>query len=444
MPIQVGQNKFGVIVTPSWLSPFAENVRGVFFEDTNLIRRLSLFAAMLVLSLGFMSCSEETANETGLILLPDEAIGGLPVDIDLGGAITALEEEGAIPEKSVWIYTYVGNMSDYDLTTLMAYSVDIPDDATIHEATLQLYAAKVLKSGQVPFSVHLLDGDYTYDQTTELFQEGWAAWEDGVNYDDRIVAQTVYDPAGYDTLSTSDTLTLILDKDLLYEHFAAAQNGIMSFAIVNDGASEAAVGFISDNMDASLAIASRLQILYSEAGSGDTLLVDRRVHEDATLAKYNGTVPQDLLVVGENPARQVFFNYDFSSIPKAATINKAELILKLERTVVLDSLVAVSFTTDNPEFTSTSGLSSSKTTRIPTGAEEINLDVTSTVQSMILDRSLGEDVGYLGLGIYSNLSLGGYFTIYPPTYPDSTMRPQLKVTYSAAAGAPFPLRSDNE
>ena len=399
---------------------------------------------MLAGFLGLLSCTEETSSEIGLILLPDSTIGDLPRPIDLGGAITAQEETGAIPEKSVWIYTYVGNMNDYDLTTLMAFSASVPDGATIHEATLQLYAYRVLKDGQIPFSIHFLDGDYTYDEMTELVQDGWAVWEDGIKYDERIVAETIYDPAGYDTLSTSDTLTLVLNKDLLAEHFADIQNGILSLAIVHDGASEAAVGFISDNMDASLAIASRLQILYSEAGSSDTLLVDRRVHEDATLAKYNGTLPDGLLVVGENPASQVFFSYDFSSIPKAATINKAELTLKIERTVVLDSLVAVTFTTDNPEFTSTAALSSSAITRIPTGAEEISLDVTSTVQSMILSRSRGQDVGYLGLGIYSNLSLGGYFTIYPPTYPDSAMRPQLKLTYSSPAGAPFPLRSENE
>ena len=79
---------------------------------------------------------------------------------------------------------------NYDLTTLMAYSASLPEGATIYEATLQLYAYRVLKKGQVPFSVHLLNGDYTYDQMTELVQEGWAAWEDGIKYDERILAET--------------------------------------------------------------------------------------------------------------------------------------------------------------------------------------------------------------------------------------------------------------
>jgi hypothetical protein len=143
----------------------------------------------------------------------------------------------------------------------------------------------------------------------------------------------------------------------------------------------------------------------------------------------------ELMYAQSGVSYRSFLTFDFSSIPRGAIINQAQLVLNFSPATSLlnrftsDSTVAahaVLSATDNTKFELQGTLATSS---IATGATRFVFDIRRQVQYWIKDQSLNNGLLFRTVN-RSEFSSFDLFTFYNQTAQDPTKRPQLTVKYT--------------
>jgi len=391
--------------------------------------KFKLWLSLLLVSL--MGCAEQTENDLGVIMLPSDAVGRLPVRLEMRNALEGVSVRGEVAGKGTQAYVYVGRTNKYELRTLLTFKLDLPEELELVSASLQFYV--VGTSGQVPItlSVHKLTEDFTEEEVTwEQAAVGRPWIMPGGDYESTPLGSAVYHVGSFDTVRV---VTVNLDLEVLKAHLTGPDRTQLTLVVLSEE-EDVFVKLLAREAAPTQPVATRLNVIYSTAGSAEQLLLERRAWKDATIAYYQGTINEDHLVVGELPASQVFFSYDFHDIPVEATVNQALLHLTLSGGAVVDSFLIAAFPANEPGYAKPEGVYLSG---LKIGALESDsvlvLDITPTIQGIFL-----ENYGYLGLAGSGIAVPAGFVEFYPETWPDSLKRPYLIMVYSEPSEAPLP------
>ena len=392
------------------------------------------FKLWLYLSLiSVMGCSEQTENDLGTIMLPSDAVGRLPVRIEMHDALEGVSVQGETAGKGTRTMAYVGRTKQYELRTVLTFRPDVPEELEVIAANLQLYVVSTGGEGPITLSVQKLTTDFTEEEVTWAQAAVGRPWMmQGGDYESTPLGSAVYQGGIF------DTVTVNLDPEVLKAHLTGPDRTQLPLIVLGEG-EDVFVKLLAREVVPTQPVAARLNIIYSEAGSTEQLLRERRPWKDATIAHYQGTINEDRLVVGELPPSQVFFSYDFHDIPVEATVNQALLHLSVSGGAVVDSFLITAFAANQASYVDIEGdlLSVSGT-----GASEndsvLVLDITRTIQMLLLQAQFGEAPGYLGLASTGTEVSAGFMEFYPDTGPDTLLRPYLIMVYSEPSKAPLP------
>ena len=388
--------------------------------------KFKLWLSLLLVSL--MGCAEQTENDLGTIMLPSDAVGRLPVRFEMRDALEGVSVQGEPAGKGTQTMVYVGRTKQYELRTLLTFKLDLPEELELVSASLQFYV--VGTSGQVPItlSAHKLTADFTEEEATWEQAAAGRPWiTPGGDYESILVGSVVYQGGSF------DTITVNLDLEVLKDHLTGPDRSQLPLVVLSEG-EDVFVKLLAREIAPTQPVASRLNVIFRIKDSADDLLLERRAWKDATIAHYQGTINEDYLVVGELPASQVFFSYDFSELPAQATVNQALLHLSVSGGAVVDSFLLAAFPANEPGYAKPEGvyLSGLKIGAIESDSVLV-LDITPTIQGIFL-----ENYGYLGLAGSGIAVPAGFVEFYRETWPDSLKRPYLIVVYSEPSEAPLP------
>jgi hypothetical protein len=396
--------------------------------------RFLKFKLWLYLSLiSVMGCAEQTKNDLGTIMLPSDAVGRLPVRLEMRDALEGVSVQGEPAGKGTRTMVYVGRTKQYELRTVLTFRPDVPEELEVIAANLQLYVVSTGGDGPITLSVHKLTTDFTEEEVTWAQAAVGRPWMmQGGDYESTPLGSAVYQGGSY------DTVTVNLDPEVLKAHLTGPDRTQLPLMVLSEE-QEVLVRLLAREVAPAQPVAARLNVIYSEAGSTEQLLRERRAWKDATIAHYQGQLSPDYLVVGELPSSQVFFSYDFHDIPVEATVNQALLHLSVSGGAVVDSFLITAFAANQASYVeiegdllSVSGAGASENDSV------LVLDITRTIQMMLLQAQFGEAPGYLGLASTGTAVPAGFLEFYPDTWPDSLLKPYLIMVYSEPSKAPLP------
>ncbi|MEA2064159.1 MAG: hypothetical protein U9P14_10705, partial [Gemmatimonadota bacterium] len=298
---------------------------------------------------------------------------------------------------------------------------------------LQVYVLSTRGEGPVDISVHRLSRDFIEEEVTwekAADAENWSS--PGGDYESAALGSAEYEGGSYDTVSVDLDIQVL--QDLL-------DGGGESLSLVLlSSQEEVVIRMLAGEIDEQQPIASLLSVVFSpEPGSSDTLLFERRAADDATIVHYEGQVSTDRLVVGELPASQVFFSFDFSGLPSGAMVNQALLHLSVSGGAVVDSFLVTAFATDNAEYYEGQGdLLTVRRGGTTENDSVLVLDLTRTVQLIFLQEHLGQGVKYFGLASSSTTVPAGFLEFYPDSWPESRLCPYMEMVYTLPGDSPLP------
>ena len=381
------------------------------------------------------SCTERTENDLGVIMLPTDAAGSLPARLEMRRALEGVSIQGELTGKGNQSIVYVGRTKQYELRTLLDFRLDLPEELELVAANVQFYVIRAGGEGEEPITLSMY-------KLTEDFTEGEATWEQaavgrpwmtpGGDYLSDSLGSAVFQGGDYDTVSVN------LDLGTLEAHLAGPDRAQLPLVVLSEQ-EDVFVKLLAREAAPESPVASRLNVIFTTTGSTEQLLLERRPLKDATIANYQGQLNPDRLMVGEIPAGQVFFSYDFSELPAEATMHQALLHLSVSGGAVVDTFLFTAFAANQAEYVEVEGdlLSISQG-----GASESDstlvLDITLTIQLMLLQARFSEAPGYLGLAGYRAAVPAGFLEFYSETWPDSLLRPYLIMIYSDPSEAPLP------
>ncbi|MEA2064288.1 MAG: hypothetical protein U9P14_11360, partial [Gemmatimonadota bacterium] len=108
-------------------------------RNTNQINRTGgLWACLFLAGMVFCSCSEVVDNSLGLGALPGGAVGGLPVRAELHRMIEVMTVPGQVAGKGTQMTVYLGRTKQYQMRTLLNFLIDLPEQAVLTRARLQV------------------------------------------------------------------------------------------------------------------------------------------------------------------------------------------------------------------------------------------------------------------------------------------------------------------
>lgn len=404
----------------------------------NVSRNLEYPFLLVILALSVLlgvSCSEKKDNTLGMILLPEGMEGSAPQRMELHRALDVQTLHGETPVKGIQNTVLAGHRSGYELRTLLNFRVDIPSDAVVLAVRLQLYVIRTRGDLPVDLSIHRLERDFEETEVTfELAAEGEPWSTPGGDYVPAPLAETSFQGSGIDTVSVG------LDSLQIAGWLPGRQN--LPLIVLANGGDQTMIEFLAREGFPTSPTASRLEIIFRTSSvSGDQLL-DRRAFMDATIVRFEGQVDPQNLSIGALPASQTFFRYDFSDVPRYATINQALMHLRMVRAAFVDSFLVAAYLRDDVSYVSSDETQLGYSTVLGEGDAVLVLDVTSVVQKAVLGG--GTSGSYIALGSQVNATTAGFVEFYPPTAADSTLRPYISVIYSGLPGLAEPVKPGTE
>jgi hypothetical protein len=395
--------------------------------------KLTLQWFCLFLILLAAGCTEKVENDLGLVMMPDNSVRDLPARMELRSALEVVTVQGEPAPNGTRALVFVGRTKQYELRTVLDYLVSLPDNIEIQAAELQIYIYGVRGELPITVSAHVLTQDFTEEETTWEQAANGLPWSvPGGDYQSEPLGSAVFDGEDF------DTLTIDLDTEALQAYLSGTGWSRLPLLVIGED-EDVYLRLIGRELSSDQAVASRLEIIYTEQGSTEEGILSRRPLQDATIAQYYGPLNEDRLMIGEIPATQTFFSYDFSGLPDNATVNRAVLHLSVSGGAVVDSFLVGAFAAEQAVYTHEQGdfLVIEKG-----GGDESDsvlvLDVTPTVQLMVLAKYSGIEYPYLGLNSYSAAMSAGFLEFYPEDWPDSLLRPYLELVYSEPMDAPLP------
>ncbi|MBN2289625.1 MAG: hypothetical protein JXQ83_09865 [Candidatus Glassbacteria bacterium] len=399
--------------------------------NRSLSSRLRLWLVLLLLSAP--GCSEQTENDLGVIMLPADAVGELPVRLEMREALEGVTVQGQPAGKGTRSLVYVGRTKQYRLRTVLSFILDLPTDIELVSASLQFYVVSTGGDPPITLAVHKLATDFTEEEVTWEQAAAGQPWATpGGDYDSDMLGSATYQGGELDTVSVN------LNLKALQAHLDGPNRSRLPLVVRNQK-NDVFVRLLAREIAPAQAVASRLSVIYREAGSTQQYLLERRAYQDATIASYDGQLDADRLVVGEIPASQVFFSYDLGGLPDDATVNQALLHLSVSGGAVVDSFLISAFAANEARFVGPETELTTVAGRTATESDSVFvLDITSTVQLMVLQRYYGTEPKYLGLASYRSGVTAGFMEFYPQSSPESLLRPYLILVYSKPMQAPLP------
>jgi len=380
-----------------------------------------------------LSCAEQTENDQGVIMLPTDAVGELPARLEMRRALEGVSVQGEPAGKGSQKVVYVGRAKQYQLRTLLTFKLDLPAELKLVSATLQFYIIGTVGQAPITLSVHKLTTDFdSVEVTWEQSAAGRPWMTPGGDFESTPLGSTEYPGGEFDTLNVS------LDLEALEAHLSGPERSELPLVVISEE-EEVFVKLLASEYAPLQPVAARLNVIFTAEGGTEQLLLERRAWKDATIVHYDGQVSPDRLVVGENPASQVFFSYDLGELPPEATVNQALLHLSVSGGAVLDSFLVTAFVTDETGYVEAEG---DLLPVVRGGTSESDsvlvLDITGTLQLMILQKRFDTAPRYFGLASAGSAVAAGFLEFYPESWPDSLLRPYLIMIYSDPMKAPLP------
>ena len=387
-----------------------------------------LFLVLAVLN----GCSESTQNTAGFVLIPSDFIGGLPEEKEFRQALEIEEVASAPLNKGDMTRVFVGRRNDFVMSAVLDFRVDLPQDAQVVSGVLYLYVLGT--SGELPIdlSVHLLESNFEELEVTYLNSSDGRPWSTpGGDFGSEPVGQASFDG------NYLDTVAVELDKQALNDYLST---GVIDlpFVVLADN-QDSYMGLIAREYIESQPVASRLDLTYKLSGGTTQSLLERRALKDATITRFDGAagVP-GFLKVGELPSSQIFFAYDLSALPALATVNQAQLHLRIAGGAIVDSFHVAAHVSHELAFVPPDELYFGEVYGVGTADTSIVMDVTLALQKLILEDPEYTGRNYIVLSSMSRINVAGFLEIYPPGAQDILLRPYLKLIYTDAPQAAKP------
>jgi len=404
------------------------------------VNSLKTFSALIIIVVFCFAagCSENTENSTGLVLLPSSIVGDLPTQKRFDQAFDIRTVPGEPANKGEQTRIYVGNMSQYEMRTLLAFRVVLPDNAEIITAQLNLYVVSIKGELPVRLSVHLLEREFVENEVTyQIAAEGEPWSTPGGDYQSSALGEAVFEG------NEIDTVVVDLDIKVLNSKLSAADTTLPMIVLTDR--EESVLGLLSWESYPDQPIASRLDLVFDLPPETETYLLERRSFSDATITNYQGPAAKpEYLLVGEIPASQVFFSYDLSGLPPLATVNRAWLHLSIADAVVVDTFQVATYAVvkepENISYVSTSTDIVGTPQSVKSGDSALEIDVSKALQALILYGESGSNYKYLVISSYGKGNLAGYMELYPSDWPDSSLRPYLQLVYTDVPEAAKPKK----
>ena len=381
-------------------------------------------------------------------MVPGGDIGELPLQMSMSepldfAAVTTGNRNRGTQER-----IYIGNRDQFHMHGVLSYQIQadastnstgLPTDAVVTSTTLRLFAVSYENyNPSVPLDVdvYMLDKEFIEEEVT---------WDQAADGDPWLVPGAA---DGGSTLMGSfqftgealdsvaiDTLIVVLDS-LLMDQFVRSGEKTLSLALVPSD-QDAWFSMTAREIDPDSPISAEIDLVYHIEGSTTNSALDRRAKGDATITGFTGSVNPDMMTVGEIPSGQAFFQYDLSSLPANATINRALLHVKVFDAAYVDTFQVVVFTADSKEFVDQVLTTSSVSQGVGADTDSLALDVTLGVQRVLAVDSLGTS-HYFVLGSQNAVNVGGFVQFYPPDWQDASMRPLLELIYTDAPANAIP------
>lgn len=380
--------------------------------------RFILLTAVLA---GLVACATKSDNKNGMILLPGGMEGSDPVKTEIHRAIEIQTVNGGTVAKGLQTTVLAGHRRDYELRTLLSFRTALAAGVQIQSARIQLYVIRTRGTLPLTLSVHRLEKDFeesevTFDQASE--GDLWST--PGGDYEASPLGQAPFNGDAYDTVSVG------LDIERMKSWLPGKET--LSLEIIASGGEDAMVELLAREGYPTSPTASRLEVYYTESGSSQQQLLDRRAFMDATIVRFAGTDNSDNLLISASPARQLFFRYDFSEIPENATINRASIHLNVARAAFVDSFLVSTYLSESLEFVTSETKALDYGMVLGESDTTLVMDVTKAVQKAVLEG--GGSRNYVVLANLVNITTAGYAEFYSPEAADSSRHPYITVIYS--------------
>jgi hypothetical protein len=386
-------------------------------HSISYIRFALLAAVMAVLA----ACAAKSDNENGMILLPGGMEGSDPVKAEIHRALDIQTVSGGTVAKGAQTTILAGRRHDYELRTLLSFRTALASDVQIQSVRIQLYVIRARGTLPLTLSIHRLEKDFEETEVTfEQAAEGDPWTSPGGDYEISPLGTTPFTGDAYDTVSVG----------LNIERMKAWLPGkeTLSLEVIASGGDDAMVEFLAREGYPTSPTASRLEIYYTESGSSEQQLLDRRAFMDATIVRFDGTNNSDNLMISASPARQLFFRYDFSNIPENATINRASIHLSMAGAAFVDSFLVSTYLSESLEFVTSEATALDYGMVLGESDTTLVMDVTKAVQKAVLEG--GGSSSYVVLANLVDITTAGYAEFYSPAAADSSKQPYITVIYS--------------
>jgi len=386
------------------------------------LRGASIFILICILTTGF-GCSEKVASDLGFNLLPQDMVGGLPVQKEFKQVLESATVPGASANKGGQARVYVGRLGDYRMRTLLGFRVSLPPGTVVQSAELNLYVISL--KGELPLrlSVYLLERVFKESEVTYELAAAGEPWSTpGGDFGSEPLGETLFEG------NRIDTVTVTLDPEAVNNRLAYGDSTLPLIILGEE--QEAVLGLIAWESVPTQPVASRLDLIFTIPGETTYSLLERRAFMDATITSFEGVTGSGVLRVGEVPASQIFFAYDFSELPPLATVNQALLHLWVAGGTIVDSFLVGAYTADELAYVSADEPVLGRPTLVVEGDSLLVVDVTRAVQRLVTGGTSGAGSRYLVISSLSSANVAGFVEFYPPESPDSLRHPYLSLTYT--------------
>ncbi len=349
-------------------------------------------------------------------------------DVDVEVIIDTLESVSGtsfrqyIPTNGV--YNMLGIGSGVEARMAMQFTSGFVQRDTIEilSATLRLRAVTWFgdSSGTLSFEVYKILRPWssltlTWDSTTA---SGF--------YEDGVVRGSYSGPVNADT----GYVSLSLDTAMVREWLEPLTSTSYGFLLLPTSGSTVARGFIAFGTDSAQYVPTLTVIARNDAGTvTDTTVYN--IGNDTFLGNVDNLVTDPgRIYVQAGVVYRSTLNFDASSIPQGAIVNKADLILQLDRTASKiskfsgDTLQAAHIrtsTTDSTKFESEGSVGQEG----PSG--EILYEFRRGVQLWVNGINNGVLIRASSLNEFSDLD---QYVFYGPAASDPALRPKIRVTYT--------------
>ena len=349
-------------------------------HNSNTFKYLPVFLLSLILAF-LTGCTESTRNTSAFVLLPSDFVGEMPQEKEFRQAVEITEVASAPLNKGDMTRIFVGRRGDFLMRSVLDFLVGLPEDAEIVSGVLRLYVLGVSGEQPINLSVHLLESDFEETEVTYLRASDGQPWSTpGGDFSSVPVGQASFEG------NYLDTVAVTLNKKALNDYLSTGVRELPFVVLANN--QDSYLGLIAREYYESQPVASRLDLTYKLKGQTTQSLLERRALKDATIANFDGIAGGDeYLKVGELPSSQIFFAYDLSSLPSLATVNKAQLHLRIAGRAIVDSFHVAVHTAHELSFVSPEELYYGEALGVGEADTSVVMDVTLAIQRLILERS---------------------------------------------------------